>query len=207
MCLCMFHDTLPGSSIRLAVLDYDKEFAKILQTAREMKDSAVRALQSRSANGRAQTAVLNTLPGVERHEMVQMGGGEYKLVTADVGELQGSVTRLDSEQAATGESHRVFRVFELESNDSALAVEKTSKGAVLKNSTMTITIADGRIKSIYDSANASVLKMHKLSEQITMFINRRELLAKDRTAGFKLNEDHPHEGEYAYRSRVAVEDI
>ena len=104
----MFHDTLPGSSIRLAVEDYDKEFAKILQTAREMKDSAVRALQSRSGNGPSQNAVLNTLPGFERREMVHTGGGEYKLVTAKVGELQGRVTRLDPNQAVSGKSSRVF---------------------------------------------------------------------------------------------------
>ena len=99
LCLCMFHDTIPGSSIRLAVEDYDREFAKILATAQELKDSALRALQSRSGN--AGPAVLNTLPGVARHEVVEVTGGQYQLVKAKAGDLHGQVASVDASSGVT----------------------------------------------------------------------------------------------------------
>lgn len=149
----MFHDTLPGSSVRIAVEDYDKEFAKILQTGQEMKDSALRALQSHSTRTSTETTVLNTLPGIARHEMVQINGGEYKLVTGDIGELHGSVTRLEPKQVVSSEWRVPVSPSEVEA-DAVFIVEKTSSGAVLKNPFMTVEIAGGRITSIYDTRQA-----------------------------------------------------
>jgi hypothetical protein len=64
----MFHDTLPGSSIHLAVEDYDRKFAKIHETARDLFDEAVKALGSSSAQ--ESTQYINTLPSHARREVV-----------------------------------------------------------------------------------------------------------------------------------------
>ena len=135
--------------------DYDKEFAKILACANEIKESALRALQSRSSSG--DKAVLNTFPGVARSEVVEINGGNYKVVSAQAGDLHAKVASLDSAQA--------------------VSVESTKDGAVLKNSSLVVKIAGGRIVSIYDIAQ------------------NREILAKGCTAGFRLHEDHPVEGD------------
>ncbi|ORX40242.1 alpha-mannosidase [Kockovaella imperatae] len=155
LCLCMFHDTLPGSSIRLAVEDYDREFAKIQMAATEMKDSAIRALQSRTTG--STKAVINTLPGLSRSEVVEISGGDYKVITAGVGDLHGREVAVQADQA--------------------VSVDCIEGEAVLQNASLRVKIAHGRITSIWDIAQ------------------KREILSPGCTAGFRLHEDHPVEGD------------
>ena len=84
----MFHDTLPGSSIRLAVDDYDLKFAKIKETGQELVDNALRALESDS--GKHQPCVLNTLPGLARKEIVTPPGGGMLVAEASAGAICGT---------------------------------------------------------------------------------------------------------------------
>lgn len=75
----MFHDTLPGSSIHLAVEDYDRKFAAIHKTAEELFEEGLKAL----AGGATSTSVLNTLPSHPRKEIVMIGDGELRVAEMD----------------------------------------------------------------------------------------------------------------------------
>jgi alpha-mannosidase len=66
----MFHDTLPGSSIHLAVEDYDRKFAAIHKLATNLFDEAVNALDGGSDSG--SKGVVNTLPSHPRREIVSL---------------------------------------------------------------------------------------------------------------------------------------
>ena len=101
----MFHDTLPGSSIRLAVEDYEAAFRQILETGSEIRDSALKALQSRSKDMRTD-AVINTLPGVARSEFMEIDG-QVQLVEAKAGQLLASVSSEVLEEGVSGKSSPV----------------------------------------------------------------------------------------------------
>ena len=150
----MFHDTIPGSSIRLAVEDYDREFAKILETGHEMKASAIKAMQSRVHHDNGQDFVLNTLPGIARREAVHIRGDNYKVFGAGVGELQAEMMPVHPEQAVTGEGCLVRDHAMCILTRGSAEVEKTPDGAVLKNAFMIVKIAAGRITSIYDTSDS-----------------------------------------------------
>lgn len=98
----MFHDTLPGSSIRLAVEDYDAAFRKIRETGKKLLEDAGTALQD-SDNATKQMAIVNTLPGYARREVIALPDGELRVVEVDSGELCGKVSALTPKTAVRGE--------------------------------------------------------------------------------------------------------
>ena len=97
----MFHDTLPGSSIRLAVEDYEQAFKEIHATGNEIRDSALKALQAKSKSlntGR----IINTLPGVARSECIEIEG-QVRVVEAEAGQLLASVSSDSFDEGVSGE--------------------------------------------------------------------------------------------------------
>lgn len=102
LCLCMFHDTLPGSSIRLAVEDYDKAFAELLSNGKELLNAAVKALSSRLRDT-SDFTVLNMLPGVSRRELVEIKG-DYQLAEATAGSLAATLAPSQSVKGVSGRS-------------------------------------------------------------------------------------------------------
>ena len=97
----MFHDTLPGSSIHIAVEDYDRKFAAIHKTAKDLFDEATRALGGSSDSG----SVINTLPSHPRREVVSLGNGEVGVAEVDAHTLCGR-----SKKYEPSESERVTGV-------------------------------------------------------------------------------------------------
>lgn len=83
----MFHDTLPGSSIHIAVEDYDRKFAAIHKAAKELFDEARKAL-----GGEPKTRlVINTLPSHARKEVISLGDGKFGVAELDPHMLTGNV--------------------------------------------------------------------------------------------------------------------
>jgi alpha-mannosidase len=81
----MFHDTLPGSSIHLAVEDYDRKFAAIHKTAKELFHDAAKAMIELTRSG--STSVINTLPSHPRKEVVSLGDSRLGVAKVDIHEL------------------------------------------------------------------------------------------------------------------------
>lgn len=80
----MFHDTLPGSSIHLAVEDYDKKFAWIKENGQELLNDALHALSTRTSS-EAAPMYLNTLPSYPRREVVALPDGSHEVVDLEEG--------------------------------------------------------------------------------------------------------------------------
>jgi len=95
LCLCMFHDTLPGSSIHIAVEDYDRKFAAIHKTAKELFDEAAKALGGSADSN----SVINTLPSHPRKEVVSLGSGEVGVAETDAHTLCGKAERYEPSES------------------------------------------------------------------------------------------------------------
>ena len=78
-------------------------FASILERAAELKDSALRALSEHGVT-RSGAGILNTLPGIQRHEIVEASIGSYFLATASKGELVSEESSLQSTDEVRGPS-------------------------------------------------------------------------------------------------------
>jgi alpha-mannosidase len=91
----MFHDTLPGSSIHIAVEDYDRKFAAIHKTATELFDEALRALRGDSDS----KSVINTLPSHPRKEVVSLGDGKLGVAEVDAHTLCGRAARYEPSES------------------------------------------------------------------------------------------------------------
>ena len=101
----MFHDTLPGSSIHIAVDDYDRKFAAIHKTAKELFDEATRALSGKSGS----KSVINTLPSHPRKEVVSLENGEIGVAEIDIHTLCGKAERYEPSESegVTGKSRKL----------------------------------------------------------------------------------------------------
>jgi len=95
----MFHDTLPGSSIHLAVEDYDRKFAEIHKAAIDLFDEAVKALGGGQSDVKG---VINTLPSHPRREVVSLPDHYPRVATFDGHTLYG-----ETEEYEPGESEGV----------------------------------------------------------------------------------------------------
>jgi alpha-mannosidase len=93
--LCMFHDTLPGSSIHIAVEDYDRKFAAIHKTAKELFDEATRALGGSSDS----KSVINTLPSHPRKEVVSLGNGEVGVAEVNAHTICGKAEKYEPSES------------------------------------------------------------------------------------------------------------
>ena len=91
----MFHDTLPGSSIHIAVDDYDRKFAAIHKTAKELVNEAAKALGG-SADFKS---VINTLPSHPRKEVVSLGNGGMGVAEVDAHTLCGTAERYEPSES------------------------------------------------------------------------------------------------------------
>lgn len=97
----MFHDTLPGSSIRLAVEDYDATFRKIREIGLELFNSAQVALEGSQKS--EEPVVLNTLCGFPRREVVPLLNGELRVADVSPHQLCGKLGQYKPTRGVTGE--------------------------------------------------------------------------------------------------------
>lgn len=142
----MFHDTLPGSSIHLAVEDYDRKFAEIHKTAIDLFDEALKALGGDKSNTKG---VINTLPSHPRREIVSLPDQYPRVATFDGHTLYG-----ETEKYEPGESEGVTGMSsdwlsDLSANES---VYKKGDSIKMSNSTLDVIVTKGRITSLYDRA-------------------------------------------------------
>lgn len=100
LCLCMFHDTLSGSSIRLAVKDYDATFRKIQETGNELLRSTILALESPLKSEGA--VVLNTMVGIPRRQVIRLPSGDLGIAETSGSHLSGSIEYLAPASGVTG---------------------------------------------------------------------------------------------------------
>jgi alpha-mannosidase len=78
----MFHDTLPGSSIHLAVEDYDRKFTQIHKEAKDLFHEAIKALRGDKTSSQEAT-FINTLPSLSRREIVPIGEDGWCVASVD----------------------------------------------------------------------------------------------------------------------------
>lgn len=95
----MFHDTLPGSSIHLAVEDYDRKFAEIHQTAKDLFHEAIEALHDDRKRLFSEVSYINTLPSLPRREVVCSGG--WCVASVDMASLCGTTQDLQPNEGVT----------------------------------------------------------------------------------------------------------
>jgi len=74
LCLCQFHDTLPGTMIQMAVRDTDAKFAEIHEVGTRLMEQAMAVLyrQPGKPSGGDRRFVLNNLPGISRREVLRV---------------------------------------------------------------------------------------------------------------------------------------
>lgn len=76
LCLCQFHDTLPGSSIAICVRDSDGKYAELQDVGRRLLDEAYGVLYGTSMQGEerrgAGALIINTLHMLDRREVIAM---------------------------------------------------------------------------------------------------------------------------------------
>ena len=152
----MFHDTLPGTSIRFAVRDYDAAFAEIHSSARNMLQSALRAVSGRDARSKKSMA-LNLYPSVPRREIVKNDSGELLLAEAPAGDISMSIASFKPEKPVTGQSVICEGACTL-----PVAVHSTAHGLVLENASLRIEMNEGRIARIYDTVSKYVHHLPRL---------------------------------------------
>lgn len=140
----MFHDTLPGSSIHLAVEDYDRKFAAIHKTAIELFDEAINALgEERSSKS---SLVINTLPSQHRKEVVSLGDGKLGVADIDAHALCGKAEKYDpcESDSVTG----MLRHVQQDQTDEA--VHRKGDSIKMSNASLDVIITKGRITSLFD---------------------------------------------------------
>lgn len=104
----MFHDTLPGSSIHIAVEDYDRKFAEIHKIAKDLFHEAVEHLSKKDSTELSSgLTVFNTLPSQARQEVVSTEKDGPCVVSVDVGSMCGEVQALQPQEGVQGQSTRV----------------------------------------------------------------------------------------------------
>jgi hypothetical protein len=106
----MFHDTLPGSSIHLAVEDYDRKFAAIHETAKNLFHEGIKALEGESGS----KSVINTLPSHARKEVVSFEDGKMGVAEFDAHTVCGKVER--SEPSESESVTGMLSLLQLDSN-------------------------------------------------------------------------------------------
>lgn len=180
--LCQFHDVLPGSSIQMVYDDAEKIYAKLHKSITKVIEDAYGSLYKGTAalepkaklDGKPQVVAFNTLPGTARLEVVKVPVADHACV------------RTHSAQVSSDGKHG-FLLMDA-SADSAFAVPKGLYADIqparatqlsadcfeLANSSIKMTISDGRITSILDVALG------------------RELIPEGSSAGLVVMEDHPN---------------
>lgn len=97
----MFHDTLPGSSIHLAVEDYDRKFAEIHQTAKDLFYEAIEALRDDRKTSSSVVSYINTLPSLPRREVVCREDGRWSVASVDLASMCGTTQDLHPNEGVT----------------------------------------------------------------------------------------------------------
>ena len=87
LCLCQFHDTLPGTMAAIAVRDTDGKFAEIQKVGKTLLDEALSVLfrQPKTPSGGMQSLVINTLLGLKRIEVIRVEKGDKQAPDAPNG--------------------------------------------------------------------------------------------------------------------------
>ncbi|ORY26759.1 glycoside hydrolase family 38 protein [Naematelia encephala] len=162
LCKNHFHDTLPGSSIELCVEDSDARYEEIARRAHALRDETLQALCSNIGQRVAQATLfqqvipVNHAHWIDRKEVINIGD-QQALVTIPRGSLIG---RVDSDVAALGDV-------------GAVSITEENGGLTLSNHSISITVRNGRIISLFDVQLG------------------RELILEGQTGGFALFVDQP----------------
>lgn len=73
LCLCQFHDTLPGSVIEICVKDSDGKYAELQEVGKRLLDEAYGVLYGAAPptkENKGTALIINTLHGINRREVV-----------------------------------------------------------------------------------------------------------------------------------------
>lgn len=172
---CQFHDVLPGSSIRLVYDDAERIYADVDRRAKALFQQASASLcgEQAGSNGLA----INTLD-LPRRELVRVPRDSVsqssQSLAVQTSKADGSALLLVEDVNKSGAltlcPSPVTAMQDLE----AVSVTEGANGDFqLRNASVSLKVADGRIVSIYD------------------IIADRELIAPGRTAGLSICEDYP----------------
>jgi alpha-mannosidase len=180
--LCQFHDTMSGSGIAMIHEDQRQKYRAIQIKGRHLLEEAYKSLYPGSTEVTASTKLssaehlvaINPTPGIARREVIPV------CLKTTPG-LKAACAQVDSKRNRgyiIAETPRadvpVANVTGLFGDSPPASVKEIQAGVFqLQNSSIDMTIKEGRITSIFD----------RLAD--------RELLADGLTAGFVIYRDHP----------------
>ncbi|ORY32631.1 alpha-mannosidase [Naematelia encephala] len=183
LCLCQFHDTLPGSSIQIAVKDAQGKYVELQEMGSRLLDEALSVLyrQPKEDSGGKRQVLLNSLPGLERQEVLAVrslhqprpgekhpdGPGEIQWSKRD-GTLWFAVAGCEAGSHAGALDFR-------KNDESGVKVSVKHGVATLENEHLQVDIVDGRLTRIWDVKA------------------KRDVIPKGTSAGFVIYEDHPND--------------
>lgn len=180
--LCQFHDTMSGSGIAMIHEDQRQKYRAILIKANNLLEEAYKILYAGSTEVTGSTKVssienlvaINPTPGIPRREVIPVclkstPGLRSFCAQVNAKKTQGYII------AETARSNPLSAAITGLFGDSppASAQQIASDVFTLQNSTLDMTIKEGRITSIYDR------------------VADRELIAEGMTGGFVIYRDHP----------------
>ena len=157
--LCQFHDCLPGSSIEMCYDDSDKVYAQVFETAKTLREEALRTLgfnSNTNVPAHKGLVAINTLPW-PRSEVVKVapelttsGTPRYVLVEGNTGVI--TPKALDTAQTP-------------------LYVKETKPGVFqLSNGQLEVEVKDGVITSLFDvEAQRQVIAKGGKGNQFVVF--------------------------------------
>ena len=135
ICLCQFHDCLPGSSIEMCYDDSDELYDHVFKTGEKLLQDALASLGFAKQDGPAteHDYALNTLPWYRDGYIKDPISGDYLKTAGDPGILT------------------IDDMSECDETDAKVSVKEVKTGVfVLENDHFTIQVENGTITSLFD---------------------------------------------------------
>lgn len=173
--LCQFHDVLPGSGIAMIYEDAREKYAKIAKNIGAVLKNAYEILYPGSvALSEAQQPghifAVNTMNGYPRREVVACKVNP--VVKTSSAQLSGDKAFMLMESGVGDEL--IASPKGLYAETKPVSIQQTGDSFEMANSSIRLTVSEGRITSLYDIAAD------------------KELIAPGETGGMVIMEDHPN---------------
>jgi len=166
ICLCHFHDCLPGSSIEMCYRESDEYYNEVFTRGTQLYEAALKTLglSTSPSDGKSVTA-LNTLPW-PRAEVVKIPNAAVTSNTLSQSTKDGQYIVLNANSTGLANVHTgsEFKV-------GTVQVAETKPGVfTLKNDNLEVTVEGGRITSMYDiKRSRHVIPQGKKANQLVIF--------------------------------------
>lgn len=182
--LCQFHDVLPGSGIAMIYEDAREKYAKIaknigavLKNAYEILYPGSVALSEAQSSQPGNIFAVNTMTDYSRREVVAVPCKTNPVVKTSSAQLSGdkSTGFMLMESGVQGSDELIASPKGLYAETKPVSIQQTGADSFeMANSSIRLTVSEGRITSLYDIAAD------------------KELVSPGETGGMVIMEDHPN---------------